>query len=135
MWRVVTVIVVALCGPVMIPATAAADWSAPMVISPAGENSIAPQVALNDRGDAVVVWQHKMGSYHSAVELVSRSRGGAFRGPLLISLEQDQQNFEPQVALDASGNAAVMWAETSPDFDIIRAAVGRAGGAFGSPVT
>jgi hypothetical protein len=133
--RDVATILSVLCCAAGLPASAAADWSAPITVSPAGENSIEPQVALNERGDAVVVWKHRIDDYHSAVELVSRSRGGSFSAPMVVSPEQDQQNFEPQVALDGSGNAVVMWAETSPDFDLIRAAAGRAGGAFGAPVT
>src|SRR4051794_18879637 len=115
------------------PSIAAAGWSAPLVVSPAGENSIEPQVALDRRGDAVVVWKHVIDKDHTAVEFISRSEGGPFSAPALISPEEG--NFEPRVALDESGNAVLMWVESTATGHLIRARAGRAGGAFGPPVT
>jgi hypothetical protein len=114
---------------------AASGWSAPLVLSPAGENSIDVRVAMNTRGDAVVVWTHRIDPYHSSIEVSSRAGYGAFTAPAVIS---DWQVTDPRVVLDGEGNATVVWAESGRPGDVgdvIRAASGHAGGSFGPPAT
>jgi hypothetical protein len=116
-------------------ASAAGGWSAPITLSPPGENSIDVQVAMNARGDAVVVWHHRIDEYHSSVEVSSRTAYGPFTPPAVIS---SWQVMDPRVVLDARGNATVVWGESGQpgdSGDLIRAAYGRAGGSFGAPTT
>jgi hypothetical protein len=131
--RVVATIGVALFCAATVPSVATAAWSTPIAVSPPGENSVEPQVALNEHGDAVIVWKHWIDDHRDAVEFVSRSGGGSFTAPAVVSPEEG--NFEPRVALDTSGNAVLMWVETTSTGQLIRVREGRAGGAFAAPVT
>jgi hypothetical protein len=42
-----------------LPASAQGVWSAPATISPAGQDVTPPQIAVNQNGDAVFVWNAK----------------------------------------------------------------------------
>jgi hypothetical protein len=136
----VAVALAAACALICIgppaPAAAAGTWSGPVLLSPPGENSIDTKVAMNARGDAAVVWKHRIDPWHSSIEVTSRSRYGPFTAPVVIS---NWQVVDPRVVLDGEGNAVVVWAESGqpdePTGDKIRASVGRAGGSFGAPVT
>ena len=125
-----------LCsGAASADAAAASGWSAPIILSPAGENSIDVKVAMNARGDAVVVWHHRIDPYHSSIEVSSRAAYGPFTAPAVIS---DWQVMDPRVVVDKDGDATVVWGESGHDGDagdLIRASVGHAGGSFGPPVT
>ena len=117
-------------------AAAAGGWSAPITLSTLGENSIDVNVAMNARGDAAVVWKHRIDPWHSSIEVSSRSRYGPFTPPAVIS---NWQVMDPRVTLDEDGNAVVAWSENGrvdeTTGDNIRVSVGRAGGSFGAPVT
>jgi hypothetical protein len=127
---------VALLGVAARTAWAAGGWSAPVVLSPSGENSIDVRVAMNTHGDAVVVWRHRIDPYHSSIEVSSRAGYGPFTAPAVIS---DWQVMDPRVVVDRDGNATVVWAESGQagdaTGDVIRASAGHAGGSFDPPVT
>jgi uncharacterized protein YheU (UPF0270 family) len=79
-------------------------------ISPDGEDAFEPQVALNNAGEAVIVWRQSDGS---TVQIFrSEKRNGLWIDPTDLSdnLSPDGQNaFEPQVALNANGEAVIVW--------------------------
>ena len=62
-----------------------------------------PQAAVDDRGDAVVMWT---GRRRSFIQYAFRPRRGAFGAAQDIA---PNDAFEPQVAFDESGNALAAW--------------------------
>ncbi len=80
-------------------------------ISPDGQNASSPQVAMDDKGNAIIVWQQNDGSSKSQI-FKSEYRGGVWTHPggLSDNISPDGQNAtSPQVAMDGKGNAIIVW--------------------------
>jgi len=110
-------------------------WQAPVVLSAAGQNTTKVQIAVDPQGNAVVVWERS--SANTAVlQSASRPAGGAW-GPVtdIAVTNTDFEFSRPQVALDALGNAVVVWQNGTANTHFIQAAVRAAGGAWQAPVT
>jgi hypothetical protein len=91
-----------------LPASAA-NWSAPAVLSPAGAslNATAPSVAIDDAGYGVMTWADS-----NVVRVAQHAPGGAWATvdpPLSNGIPGSAQT--PYAALDAKGNALVVWAQ------------------------
>jgi hypothetical protein len=86
-------------------------------LSRADQNAFAPQVAVDGAGNAVVVWVFD--DYpESWVQMRTLSAAGV-RGPTRNLSRVHGAAFSPQVAVDAAGNAVVVWnAIDDPDFII-----------------
>lgn len=81
-------------------------------ISPAGDNCSVPQVAMDDEGNAIIVWrQFLSGDFHV---FISEYRNDVWIHPAdtsdHISLDLSSAS-DPQVAMDDHGNAVVTWYE------------------------
>jgi hypothetical protein len=67
-----------------------------------------PQVAVNDRGDAVVVWEHFPGDHHERrLFAATRSSKGSWDTPTPLSPAGSFSNY-PDVGIDAAGNATAI---------------------------
>jgi hypothetical protein len=114
---------------------AGGQWSAPVPVSGSGDGDLdAPQVAVNARGDAVAVWSAGIGST-GAVRVSARPAGGAWSDPHVIS-EGAVYGGGQDVAIDAQGNATVIWSEIVGDEDpswLVRAASRPSGGNWSEP--
>jgi PKD domain len=93
------------------------DLSAP------GSDARAPQAALDEAGNAIVVWVRA-----GVVQAVMRPAGGRFSAPANLSSPGAQS---PDLAVDRSGNAVVVWAQAG---GLIKAVTRPAGGSFSAPV-
>jgi hypothetical protein len=95
------------------------------------------QVAVADNGEAAVTWQ--TGPF-VALQASLGTPGGAFTAPVTLAPLGSSPLFS-SVAMDAAGDALIVWEQTSPDahggesssLGIFAAARG-AGGALGKPV-
>ena len=65
------------------------------------------------------------------IEASDRPAGGGFSSPEVIS-GAGNDSFEPDVAIDAAGNAVAVWVESDGTFSIIEASVRPDGGGFGA---
>jgi hypothetical protein len=111
-WLRPVAVMIALISPLLMPATAAADFAhPPLTLSIGGQDADSPQVALDSDGDALVVWRRFDGA-NWRVQAVARSAVGAL-GPLQILSPSGESasggNDGPQVAMDGSGDAIVAW--------------------------
>jgi mRNA-degrading endonuclease HigB of HigAB toxin-antitoxin module len=82
-------------------------------INPNGEDVYDPQVAMDNSGNAVIVWQQSDGSTQQIYK--SEYRDGAWTHPedLDDNISQNGQDAEePQVAMDGSGNAVIVWEQS-----------------------
>jgi hypothetical protein len=66
-----------------------------------------PQVGVDPRGDAVVVWQSYEGSYY-VIQATQRPAGGGWSAVQNISTA-NQDADAPQVAVDPEGDAVAVW--------------------------
>jgi hypothetical protein len=114
-----------LAGP-----AAAASWTEPVDVSMPGVGAGNPHVAVDATGDAVAVWvQSSAGEL--VVEGATRAAGGNWTSPTEIGSASDPSAaIDPQVAVDAAGDAVVVWVT----FDGLIANSLPAGGSWTGPV-
>jgi hypothetical protein len=90
------------------PALARATFTFVGTLSAAGQNADDPQVAVDADGDAVFVWRRFDGS-NFLIQARARSAGGTLSAVQTLSAA-GQSAIEPQVAVDADGDAIFVWA-------------------------
>jgi len=89
-------------------------------ISPDGQSTSEPQVAMDNHGNAIIVWNQSDGS--SSQVFMSEYRGDAWTHPADLSdnISPDgQSTSEPQVAMDDNGNAIIVWHQSDGSSDQI----------------
>ncbi len=82
-------------------------------ISPDGSGGGYPQVAMNASGEAVIVWRQSDGSHTQVFK--SENRDGAWTHPAGLSdnISPDGQEVGgPQVAMNAGGDAVIVWKQS-----------------------
>jgi hypothetical protein len=95
-------------------------WSAPVQLSESATSSDNPQVAANESGNAVAVWQQSNGS-NSIIRFSQSTDGGASWAVPTDLSEPGQSAIHPEVAVDGSGNAVAVWRRSNGENDIIQA--------------
>ena len=98
----------------------ASTWSGATDLTAAGRDAINPQVAMDDLGNAVAVWYRSNGSH----DIVQTRRYNVVAGTW--STVEDlsaagQSAYEPQVAMDSSGNAFAVWIRSDGSNFIVQA--------------
>jgi hypothetical protein len=111
---------------------AGGSWGLPLTLSDAGQDAGQPQVAVNERGDAVAVWWRSDGN-NTRVQAARRPAGGSWGTPVTLSAEI-KDAFEPQVALDRLGNAVVVWTRYSETNDRVQVSRQPAHGSWSAPI-
>ncbi len=110
---------------------AGGTFGAPQTLSAPGYYALTPRVALDDNGNAVVVWSLFSGGDYK-IQSASAASGGAF-GPASDVGPFTPVEIEPQVAFDHQGDAIAVWAGYDGSNLRIREAVRPAGGSFSAP--
>jgi hypothetical protein len=113
----------------LLPASAL-GWSSPSDLSSHTDFDQNPSVGMNQRGDEAVAWQRQIDPYHSVIDATVRQPGGGWSSVQTLSVPADAQNMDPSVAVDAQGDALVVWGAT--DGGGTRAAFAPAGQPFQS---
>lgn len=83
-----------------------AAWSQPLRLSPRGREASYPQVGLDGRRDATVVWM--AGAGRSSVIVSSRRVAGAWTRPRRLSPPGRSAEW-PQIGVDPAGEAVAVW--------------------------
>jgi hypothetical protein len=81
-------------------------------ISPDGQSADIPQVAMDNNGDAIIVWLQSDGAYNQVFK--SECRGGVWTHPTDLSghISPDGATaWGPQVAMGDDGSAIIVWAQ------------------------
>jgi len=107
-------------------------WSAPADLAVATTDTRRPQVAVDEAGDAVAVWQQIRGG-NDAILAVTRPAGGAWSAPAVLSAP-GQNARGPQVALDQFGDAVAVWQRSNGHHLIVQSATLPAHGSWSRPV-
>jgi len=94
-------------------------WSATPVLLETDDagRALNPQVAIATNGDALVVWSQHDGALYNI--WTNRYSASAWGGPALIELENSGNAADPQIAVDAAGDAIVLWRHYDGAFDSI----------------
>lgn len=114
-------------------------WSAPVTLSPDGEyDDWDPAVAVGANGDAVAVWSSVRNSSGWTRQIVlssSREAGGQWSEPIALSdTVAIAISYEPDVVVDADGNATAIWSEETGSASAVHARTRPKGGEWGPPV-
>jgi hypothetical protein len=108
------------------------SWSMPVSLSPSGRDALAPKVAVDARGDTVVLWAD-VGLTSWTIQSAYRPAGGSWENTTLLD-SPEQGTAEPEVAMDSAGNATAVWAATGGASGwTVRAAVRTATGVWSKP--
>ncbi len=104
-------------------------------LSSSSQGAFLPDMAVNEAGTAVVVWQAAAPLDNSSpyqVESATRPAGGSWSSATAVS-PVVPQTWNPRIALDGAGSATVVWEQgaTANNYRIY-AATRPAGGAWGS---
>jgi hypothetical protein len=107
------------------------SWQPPVTLSTKDMASV-PRVALDSHGDAVAVWLSYDGSEYSIDEATRSGLNGPWQAPVTLEVVgmSLMEPPGPGLAVDAQGNAVVVWPREEK---VIEAATGTAGGAFQMP--
>ncbi len=86
-------------------------WSRVGQLFPTGPDAIAPQIAVNKRGDGILVWTSSDPKSGLSVVASFRPAGKPWGKPVVL-VPSATGAPAPQPAIDAKGNAVVVWART-----------------------
>ncbi len=111
--------------------SAAGVLSAVQTLSSSGQDALAPQVAVDPDGDAVLAWQRFDGSRYR-VQALGRSAAGAL-SPVQTLSGVGQHAIDAQVAVDPDGDAVLAWRRTNGTNYLVQARARSAAGVL-SPV-
>jgi hypothetical protein len=111
------------------------SWSRPMMISGNAEETGSPEIAVDEAGEAVAVWETQLygGGLASIVESASRPPGGTWSAP--VSLTPKEPAFaKPKVAIDGAGEAVAIWVHGNEGRHMIETASRASGHGWSSPI-
>lgn len=111
------------------------EWEEPTLVSAPGEEGGNPHVAVDGKGDSLVVWrgEDEGGEFARAAY---RPAGGSWSEPVNISTEGEQVQ-SLRAALDPEGNAIVAWSGNfahEGEYDVVHTAYKPAGEGWEEPV-
>ena len=108
------------------------NWSQPRDLSLPGEDASDPQVAMGERGTAVVVWRDWDGA-NFRVQSSSRGENGKWSAPATLS-QAGEDAWDPKVAMGPRGIAVVAWRRSNGIGHRVQASTRVAYGPWSSPV-
>ena len=97
-------------------------------LSDPGQNASGPQVAVDNDGDAVFTWERFDGA-DQRVQAQARSAAGTLSAVQDLS-DPGQNAFDPQVAVDADGDAVFTWVRSDGANNLVEARTRSAAGAL-----
>ena len=89
------------------PVPAILSYPSPETLSAAGEDAAAPQVAIDGSDRATIVWYRSDGT-NFRVQSVRLAADGT-PGPVQTLSAAGQEAYEPEVAIDSSDRATIVW--------------------------
>ena len=108
-------------------------FGAPVNLSSGGAVIESPRVAIDEAGDATVVWDRNNGSGELVEETTRPFATGKFAAPAMLSNEAESA-IHPFVAMNAEGDTAVTWTSFNGSDEIVQVVVQPHGGKFDKAV-
>ena len=124
-----------MAAALLVPAAAQATptFLSPVNVSDAGQDAYEPQIAQDASNNSLMVWTRSDGT-NLRIQAKLRAADGTF-GPTQTISVSGRDAFEPQLALDPSGNAIAVWTQFDGANGRVHAAFRPAGGSFGGDQT
>jgi hypothetical protein len=113
-------------------------WQAPVSLSKAGQIAWDGHVAIAPDGEAIAVWEQQNDG-HAVVYSSVKAPGGSWGSPVALT-NPSGEDSEPQIAIDAGGEAVALWEnngeKSNGESTIVLQAAARPGPgtAWGAPV-
>lgn len=79
----------------------------PNIISKQDQDSFAPQIVVDRKGNATAVWASNNGT-HSFIQASYRPAGHKWRRPVVI-YQDTHESYDPRLGVDKEGNLIVVW--------------------------
>lgn len=111
------------------------EWGGATLVSQPGEEAGNPHVAIDGKGDALVIWRGE-DEGEERLRASYRLAGGEWEAPVDISSPGEQVQA-PRAAVDPSGNAIAVWAGDRGElggWDSVHASFQPVGGSWEEPV-
>jgi hypothetical protein len=105
--------------------TPAGPWSVPQNISDPGQSASGPAIAIDPSGNALAVWTRSDG-LNGRIQAAYRQAGGSFGTPVTVS-DAGGDASGPDVTMDSTGKATVVWSRFDGTKLRVQAAVRGAG--------
>jgi hypothetical protein len=108
-------------------------WGLPVLVSSSADEASLPQVALDAHGDAVAVWLSLSGGGEYSIDASTKSGfGGAWQAPITLRElgAMTVMDPRPDLAVDAQGDAVVVWERLAGAEDLVEGASRPAGGSW-----
>jgi hypothetical protein len=133
LWVMALIVIGALAA--VSPAVAsAAPWAETTNLSDSVNDNGIQEVAIDPNGNAFAVWAHLTGN-GSYVQASTRPAGGKWSAPVQLSpFAEEISVLDPDVAVDAAGNAIATWTQYEYGGSYIRASTRPAGGEWSAPI-
>lgn len=80
--------------------------------------SFEPQIAVNQTGDAVVIWERDAGTAYMDVQAINFTTTYGWGNPILLKANDNGHASNPAVAVDYNGNAIAAWVQPSAPDDV-----------------
>jgi hypothetical protein len=97
-------------------------WQAPVDLSAAGHDADNPRVAFDAQGTAIAVWMRTNGTNWLVQAAVMAAGTGVWQAPVDVSTVGGDVH-DPRIAIDADGNAVVVWYRSTGAGSVVQAAV------------
>jgi hypothetical protein len=113
---------------------AGGTWATPATLSASNAGSDSPTVAIDPRGDAIVVWEQYVGK--DMVKASTHAAGATSWGGASTLSDPTREAESPQVAIDPAGEAVVVFTGQDAAGDkIVQASAEQGfGGEWGAPI-
>jgi hypothetical protein len=105
-------------------------WSAPVDLSPAGQNAGDGQVVVDSDGLVTAIWTR-----NNVIQASNLPRGGTWSAPVDISsVSPGRTASHPQLTVDSGGRAIAIWKGTNGSFNrVVQSSSSLSGGAWSNP--
>lgn len=110
-------------------------WLGPEALDQNDVNfALSPSVAMNDRGDAVVVWYERVEPTDMTdITMSVYEDGVGWSAPLAVETDHTWNDVTPEVVIDEEGNAIIIWVQMSEPSYIVWASYYEVGVGLGFP--
>jgi LPXTG-motif cell wall-anchored protein len=96
------------------------EWSPTVDLTEPGQDAGLPQVVVDSSGLVTAIWRREdVNGADDLIQVSTRARAGEWSAPTDLS-EPGEPSFDPQLALDPSGNATAIWSRRIGSDDIIQ---------------
>jgi hypothetical protein len=108
-------------------------WGEPATLSEPDADASEAQVAMDSAGDAIAVWTRGDGN-NAVVQAAIRPVGKPWGVPVTVS-EPGEGSSQPHLAMNAAGDAVLVWQRSNGNNVVVQAASKRADGRWGALAT